>query len=79
MDNQFSPSDMSVSNIAALSNAKEVVVTKKNKISILILIAMIVFTVFFVFLSVYNFNGSTKLQKTQEVSSYNKQVQQMAK
>jgi hypothetical protein len=79
MDNQFSPSDLSVTNIAALSNAKEVVVTKKNKISILILIAMIVFTVFFVFLSVYNFGGATKLQKTQEVSSYNKQVQQMAK
>lgn len=79
MENQFSPSDLSVSKITALSNVKEVILVKKSKISILMLIAMIIFTVFFVFLSVYKFDGAVTSHSTQAVSSYNNQVQQLAK
>ena len=79
MENQFSPSDISVSNIAALSNVKEVAYTKKSKLSVIVLIVMIIFTGFFVFLSVYKFGGPVVLQKSQAVSSYNNQVQQIAK
>ena len=80
MENQFTPSDLSISNITALSNVKEVAYTKKSKINIVVLIVMIVFTAFFVFLSVYKFSPTTTtVQKSQAVSSYNNQVQQMAK
>jgi hypothetical protein len=79
MENQFSPSDLSVSKITALSNVKEVISVKKSKISIFILSTMIIFTVFFVFLSVYKFDGVVTSHRTQVVSSYNNQVQQMAK
>ena len=79
MENQFSPGEMSVSNITALSNAKEVKDVKKSKISAFILIVMIAFTILLVFLSVYNFEGAVKPQKTHNVATYNNQVQQMAK
>ena len=79
MENQFSPDNLSVSNITAFSNAKEVKDVKKSKISAFILIAMVVFTILLVFLSVYNFNGVVKPQGAHNVASYNSQVQQMAK
>lgn len=79
MENQFSPGDLSVSNISALSNVKEVASVKKSKISALILIILVIFTVFFVFLSVYKFGGTITSQKTQAVSSYNSQVKQITK
>lgn len=79
MENQFFPSDLSVSNISALSNVKEVQYVKKSKINTIILIIMIIFTGFFVFLSVYKFGGTTASQKTQAVSSYNSQVKQVTK
>ncbi len=79
MENQFSQDNLSVSNITAFSNAKEVKDVKKSKISAFILIAMVVFTILLVFLSVYNFNGAVKPQGSHNVASYNSQVQQMAK
>lgn len=79
MENQLSASDLSVSNITVLSNVKEVKDVKKSKINALILIALLIFTAFFVFLSVYKFDGTVKPQVTRTVSSYNNQVQQIAK
>jgi hypothetical protein len=80
MDNQFSASNLSVTNIAALSSVKEVVSVKKSKASALILIAMMIFAGLLVFLSVYQFNGVAKpLTTMHATSSYNKQVQQLAK
>jgi hypothetical protein len=79
MENQFSASDLNVSSITALSNVKEVQYVKKSKINVFILIAMVVFTTFFVFLSVYKFDGTAKPQVIHAASSYNSQVQQIAK
>jgi len=79
MDNQFSPSDLSVTNIAALSSVKEIVSAKKSKVSVLVLIVMIIFAVLLVFLSVYQFDGAVKPQAVHATSSYNNQVQQFAK
>ena len=79
MENQFSASELDVSNISALSNTKEVTDTKKSKTSILVLVIMVIFTVFFVFLSVYQFGGNINVEKMHTVSSYNNQVKQMAK
>lgn len=71
---------MSVSNITALSNVKEVQGVKKGKINIVILIVMIVFTAFLVFLSVYKFEGTVKPQAVQHAAAaYNNQVQQLTK
>lgn len=79
MDNQFSPNNLSVSNITALSNVKEVKEVGKSKISAFILIVMVVFTVLLVFLSVYNFGATVKPQGKQAVTSYNNQVKQLSK
>jgi hypothetical protein len=77
MDNQFSPDNLSVSNITALSNVKEIKEVKKSKVSALILIAMIIFTGLLVFLSVYQFNATVKPQTAHATSSYNSQVKQL--
>jgi len=79
MENQFSSSDLSVSNITALSNVKEVTDVKTSKSSAFILIAMVIITGLLVFLSVYQFGGTVNLQKTQAAASYNSQVRQIAK
>jgi flagellar basal body-associated protein FliL len=78
MDNQFSADNLSTSNITAFSGAKEVNEVKKSKISIIILIVMVIFTCLLVFLSVYKFEAAVP-QKTQAVSNYNNQVQQLTK
>ena len=41
MDNQLPSGNLSVSNIAALSNVKEVISAKKNTMSVFILIIMV--------------------------------------
>jgi hypothetical protein len=79
MDNQFSVSDLSVSNITALSNVKEIISVKKSKTSIVILIMMVIFAGLLVFLTVYQFGGTVKPLTAHTTSSYNKQVQQLAK
>jgi hypothetical protein len=80
MDNQFSASNISVSNIAALSNVKEIAPAKKSKISALVLIAMVIFAGLLVFLSVYQFGGGTASPQTvHAASSYGKQVQQLTR
>jgi hypothetical protein len=79
MDNQFSASNLSVTNIAALSNVKEIVSVKKSKASIVVLIIMIVFACLLVFLSVYQFDATVKPQTVHATSSYNKQVQQLSR
>jgi len=80
MDNQFSPESLSVSNITALSNVKEIASVKKSKVSALILIAMVISAGLLVFLSVYQFDVTVKPQSTvHATSSYNKQVQQLTK
>ncbi len=80
MDNQFSKSNLSVSNITALSNVKEVTSIKKSKISALILIAMIIFACLLVFLSVYQFDANTNKPQTAHATSvYNSQVRQLTR
>jgi hypothetical protein len=79
MDNQFSASDISVSNIAVLSNVKEVVSVKKSYLGIFALIFMIVFAGLLVFLSVYKFDTTVKPQVAHATSSYNNQVQQLTR
>jgi hypothetical protein len=79
MDNQFSASNISVNNITALSNAKEITLTKKSKISLLVLIVMIIFAGLLVFLSIYQFDATVKPQTVHATSSYNQQVQQLTK
>ena len=79
MENQFSQSNVSVSNITALSNVKEVAPIKNNTLNILVLIIMVVFVGLLVFLSVYKFDVSVKPQVAHATSAYNNQIQQLAK
>jgi flagellar basal body-associated protein FliL len=79
MENQFSASDLSVTNIAALASVKEIVPEKKSKGSVLILIVMMFFAMILVFLSVYQFGGGAKTQTAHAASAYGNQVQQMTK
>jgi hypothetical protein len=81
MDNQLPSGNLSVSNIAALSNVKEVISAKKNTMSVFILIIMVVFTCLLVFLSVYKFGTTIQSQSktVHNTASYNNQVQQLTK
>ena len=79
MDNQFSASDLSVSNITALSNVKEIVPVRKSMVSAFVLIIMVVFAGLLVFLSVYQFGTAVQPQTVHATSSYNNQVQQLTK
>ena len=73
--------NMKSSSIAALASVKELKDEPKgNFMHTLILILMVIFAVFFVGLSVFNFSGLVKIKNAAvKVVNYNNQVQKLTK
>ena len=75
MDNQLPNTEsLSMSQLSALSNVKDLGLEKKNYFHITVLFLMIVFSFLFVGLSIYNFDGLVQNKNIKVIHAQEKHV-----
>ena len=76
MDNQagVGTGNLNISQLNALSNVKDLGSEKKNYFHLVLLLLMILFSIFFVGISVYNFDGLIQNKNIKVVNAQDKHV-----